>query len=506
MTTATIKIMDEVSIVVHGLSDQHNTVLYEQFGVHAPNYFFNPRFKLGQWDGKIRYFQKNGRTFLYLIYDIVAQLVKWKYEIDLRDERKSSLPTPTFIDNQIFAQYNHPDTGEPVILRDDQVNAVNSLLKDGSGTCLASTSAGKTFITAALTQAYGKLGLRALTIVPDTGLIRQTKRDYDNFGLDTGEYSGTIKDINHDHVVTTWQALKNNPKIVELFQVVIVDEAHGLKGPVLHKILIEHCANVPYRFGVTGTLPKEASDRLAVMVAVGEVKVTILARDLMKEKVLAQLHIDIVQLEEDLHSQYEEYCNCVTFGAPVTYARYKDEYFSDFSAEKSYLERKSDRIAWIAGLIEAKRNQEKGNVLCLVNNIPFGRKLAASIPNAIFVNGNDVKKVEDRQAIYDLFKTEDHLVVIATVHIAGTGISIRRIFNLVTVDIGKSFIRVIQAIGRGLRISADKSEVNMTDICSDLKYAKKHLSKRIDYYKEAHYNYKKHKIAYKQNNHDWEEE
>ena len=97
-----------------------------------------------------------------------------------------------------------------------------------------------------------------------------------------------------------------------------------------------------------------------------------------------------------------------------------------------------------------------------------------------------------------MFKERDDLVVIATVHIAGTGLSINRIFNLLLVDIGKSFIRVIQAIGRGLRTASDKDSVWIGDISSDLKYGKRHMKVRTNYYEEAQYPYKKHKIDYLQ--------
>jgi len=132
----------------------------------------------------------------------------------------------------------------------------------------------------------------------------------------------------------------------------------------------------------------------------------------------------------------------------------------------------------------------------VVDSIPFGRKLAEQIPGAIFVNGQDTKKVSDRTKVYDLFAEHDDLIVIATVNIAGTGLSINRIFNLVTIDIGKAFTRVMQAIGRGLRTASDKNSVIVTDICSDLKYSKKHIRERKNYYDEAKYKYKQHKINY----------
>ena len=148
----------------------------------------------------------------------------------------------------------------------------------------------------------------------------------------------------------------------------------------------------------------------------------------------------------------------------------------------------------MASYIALRGDEKKGNVLCLVNGVAFGKKLAKLVPGATFVHGKDDMKV--REEIYSLFSTSDNITVIATIHIASTGLDIPRIFNLMFIDAGKSFIRVIQSIGRGLRKAEDKDKVLVTDICSDLKYSKKHLRERTKYYKEAKYPYKKRKVDY----------
>jgi superfamily II DNA or RNA helicase len=99
-----------------------------------------------------------------------------------------------------------------------------------------------------------------------------------------------------------------------------------------------------------------------------------------------------------------------------------------------------------------------------------------------------------RKKIYQQFKDNDTLVVIATVQIASTGLDIKRIFNLIFIDVGKSFVRTIQTIGRGLRKAHDKDSVHVTDICSDLKYSKRHSTERVKFYKEAQYKHKKTKV------------
>ena len=110
----------------------------------------------------------------------------------------------------------------------------------------------------------------------------------------------------------------------------------------------------------------------------------------------------------------------------------------------------------------------------------------------MFVKG-DVK-LKDRKSAYDEIQTGTNLVVIATYGVAAVGINIPRIFNLVLVEPGKSFVRVIQSIGRGIRKAKDKDFVQIWDITSSCKFSKRHLSKRKAYYKDANYPYTVNKI------------
>jgi superfamily II DNA or RNA helicase len=138
----------------------------------------------------------------------------------------------------------------------------------------------------------------------------------------------------------------------------------------------------------------------------------------------------------------------------------------------------------IANLIISKCAKH-GNTLVLVNSIPFGEKLASLIKGAVFLYGASPKDL--RKEHYQMFDEHDDLIVIASSGIASTGISIDRVFCLCLVDAGKSFIKTIQSIGRGLRKGRDKSFIHVTDIYSKLKWAKKHYKDREKHYKEAGY-------------------
>ena len=98
---------------------------------------------------------------------------------------------------------------------------------------------------------------------------------------------------------------------------------------------------------------------------------------------------------------------------------------------------------------------------------------------------------------YDEIADVDGKIIVATYGVAAVGINIPRIFNLVLLEPGKSFVRVIQSIGRGIRKAEDKDFVQVWDITSTCKFAKRHLTARKKFYKEANYPFQVEKV-------DWE--
>jgi superfamily II DNA or RNA helicase len=243
-------------------------------------------------------------------------------------------------------------------------------------------------------------------------------------------------------------------------------------------------------------MPKEPVEILAIRSALGNVVYTVPAYELIDKGWLAKLELRILRLTEDFHDKWEEYKSMDPDPEINTYEKFKDTYFPDYTSEKEYLQRNEVRNNFLIDFITDLRQREKGNTLVLVNNVNFGKKLAANIDNAYFIYGKDDTKV--RAEIYKLFSTNDDVVVIATFKLVSTGLNIPRIFNMVLVDSGKSFIQVIQSIGRSLRKAADKDTARVYDVCSDLKYSKKHTRERIRYYKEQKYPFKLDNIDYNQ--------
>jgi superfamily II DNA or RNA helicase len=132
-----------------------------------------------------------------------------------------------------------------------------------------------------------------------------------------------------------------------------------------------------------------------------------------------------------------------------------------------------------------KQISNSGNTLVLVNRIDSGKFLINELPDAVFVSGE--VKTKDRKDEYDEIKTSTNKIIVATYGVAAVGINIPRIFNLVLLEPGKSFVRVIQSIGRGIRKAEDKDFVQIWDVTSTCKFAKRHLTARKKFYKEAKY-------------------
>ena len=137
----------------------------------------------------------------------------------------------------------------------------------------------------------------------------------------------------------------------------------------------------------------------------------------------------------------------------------------------------------------------RSNTLVLVDRRECGDELVARLPNSVFVHGD--MKVVDRKEHYDEVAGVSDKIIVATYGVAAVGINIPRIFNLVLIEPGKSFVRVIQSIGRGIRKAEDKDFVQIWDITADCNFAKRHLTKRKAFYKEAKYPFTQEKSNYK---------
>jgi superfamily II DNA or RNA helicase len=473
---ARLIIKDEVNVKIEGLDLVDRKNLVNKFKYEIPGARYQPSVRLGRWDGKVAFFQLGGSSYINLLPEILAYLDSKGYDVDVDDQRTyrtqfefTEFEEDTFGD--IAWPAGHPNAGEPIVFRDYQVEIINNFLQNPQSIQEIATGAGKTIMTAALSKTVEPYG-RSIVIVPNKSLVTQTEADYRNLGLDVGVYFGDRKEFGKTHTICTWQSLnillKNTQNheadvtitdFIEDVVLIMVDEVHMAKADALKTLLTGVFAHVPIRWGLTGTIPKEDYEKVSIFCSLGTVVGKLSASELQEAGHLANCHVNIVQL--------------------VDHVEYKD-----YQQELKYLTENAERIDYITELVNKVNGT--GNTLVLIDRIATGKMLAERLgDNAVFVSGST--KAKDRKDEYDEVAISSDKIIVATYGIAAVGINIPRIFNLVLIEPGKSFVRVIQSIGRGIRKAEDKDFVQIWDVTSTCKFAKRHLTKRKQFYKEANY-------------------
>ena len=495
MSTCKVIIKDEVNVKIENLDLDVRKALVKKFKYEDPTARYRPAYKLGRWDGSISFFGLGGTTYLSMLPQVLEFLEEKNYYIELEDLRNPTNLQFDEISEDFWGEKcwptGHRFAGHPIRLRNDQVEVINKFLENPQCIQEIATGFGKTITTATLAKICEKYG-RTITIVPNKSLVEQTEEDFINCGLDVGVYYGDRKNLDKTHTICTWQSLnildKNSKNIgekeiltlaelLEGVQCVMVDEVHMAKAEVLKTLLTRNLANTPIRWGLTGTVPKADHEFQTIRASLGEVVHRVKAHELQEAGVLSGCHVNIIQTAE-----------------------WKE--FSGYAEELKYLVTNAERMTYIANLI--KGISETGNTLVLVDRIESGNFLQINLsnlfsllgekPDVAFVSG--AVKTKDRKESYDEIKTADNKIIVATYGVAAVGINIPRIFNLVLLEPGKSFVRVIQSIGRGIRKADDKDFVQIWDLTASTKYAKRHLTERKKFYKEAKYDFSIQKVKY----------
>jgi superfamily II DNA or RNA helicase len=484
LATCKVIIKDEINVKIENLDLDTRKALVKKFKYEDPTARYRPAYKLGRWDGTISFFGLGGTTYLSMLQQVLEFLESRNYYIELEDQRIATDLKFTEIFEDFWGEKcwpkGHRFEGHPIRLRDDQVEVINKFLENPQCLQEIATGFGKTITTATLAKICEKYG-KTVTIVPNKSLVEQTEEDFVNCGLDVGVYYGDRKDLTRTHTICTWQSLNildkkshddelDALKLAEFLdgiRCVMVDEVHMAKAEVLKKILTQNLSNAPIRWGLTGTIPKQDFEYQALRASIGDVVHRVSAHELQAKGVLSNCHVNIVQTAE-----------------------WKE--FGSYAEELKYLVTDSERMTYISRLIKQIANS--GNTLVLVDRIESGKFMINELPDSVFISGE--VKTKDRKEEYDEIKTATNKIIVATYGVAAVGINIPRIFNLVLLEPGKSFVRVIQSIGRGIRKAEDKDHVEIWDITASTKYAKRHLTERKKYYKDAKYPFSIEKTKY----------
>jgi len=381
-------------------------------------------------------------------------------EIILTDKLKQALKVG--FDIEVFKDFS-------MELRDYQLEVITKSIKNGWGTCVLGTGAGKTLTTAALIENYYRKSgnkdiFKCIMIVPDLGLVQQTYDEFLKCGISfkVTKWTGSNKpDLTSNVIISNIQILQSrfdDNEWVKYVDLLVVDECHKLKpSNKISKII--NSIKTHNRYGFTGTLPLDNIEKWYIIGKLGPVLYEKNSYELRLENYLTNVEVKVLKLN---------YRNVLI--PQTTDSAYRDE------LNFIYTHTERNRI------IGALSNKLQNNTLILVNHIIHGETLLESLKNTcvdkqVFFIRGDVD-VAEREHIKKLMENNNNVVCVAISAIFSTGVNIKNLHNIMFVSGGKSFIRTVQSIGRGLRLHDSKNKLLILDICDNLHYSSLHSEKR----------------------------
>lgn len=457
------------------------------------NWRFNPLVKKGVWDGYISYMKDDKWIPAGLWRYVISVCKDYKYDVDIQGIRRLIDPD---INIESFEQWSmNFFNGAEITPRDYQIETAFNVLKFRK--CLAelATSAGKTLISF-LTVAYmleKKKAERILFIVPNVSLVVQAHEDFHEYNYMNKVdlriqqiFAGQKIKSNKNIVIGTYQSLIKKPKeYFEQFDAVIVDETHKAKSASI-KTILQKCTQAKYRFGLSGTLPKDGTlDKLTLMSQTGPVISEVKASFLQKQGHIAQCAVKVIEMNYATESQRRAFMELAT-------NKYENK--DVFQLEQNFIINNPGRLSFIASVI----SRIPRNSLVLFHRIEHGKRLYEklrqdSAKRVYYVDGGTDKDI--REEYKKKMEQGEEVVIVASYGTFSTGISIKKIHNIFFTESFKSEVIIRQSIGRGLRQHESKDKVVIIDFVDDIRtdewdnYLYKHGKARQSIYRQEKFEY-----------------
>lgn len=449
MSDLTIVPLDEVWVRVDG-EESIIRELYDYFTFKPENaQFMRRQARYKGWDGTVHLLKLRTRS---IYRGLISRIIEWAEQHSYTYDNQIPEPFP-FLPNEMLNEWLAGLT-LPFTLRDYQLHALKECLRLQRGIIVSPTGSGKSYVIWLLSLALSVP--HTLIIVPTTSLVAQMASDFVSYGCDPNAVQtiqgGLQKSPHAPYVISTWQSIYDLPEsYFDQFGCVICDEVHLAKAKSLTG-LMEKC-QAQYRFGFTGTINNTEAHRLILEGLFGEVTKVTTTSALVKAEQLAPLHVKMCVLKY-----------------PV--ATCKQVRHFNYQEEIDFLVGNPARNTFIAHLVSTL----KGNTLVLFNLIDkHGKGLYEQIcelcpeRHVHFVTG--IMDASDREAIRQSVEDDEdgEHIIVASFGVFSTGVNLHRLHNLVFAAAGKSKIRTLQSIGRGLRTHASKTHITLFDVVDDLR-------------------------------------
>lgn len=389
----------------------------------------------------------------------------------------------------------------PFQFRDYQEASILHLLCKGYGRGLIEvpTAGGKSLILANFIWNILKhvdRNYRSLILVPNKQLVEQFYKDLIDYGYSPYEltrFTAGMKGKNAYNpeakiIIANRQYVFLNKEKLSKIDVLICDEVHQCCSEATQNFIEE--LNCRIKIGCSGTLPRDKFTKWQLIGMFGRIVYTEDIVRLQKEGFISKLKITQIKIKDTV---VEADRNILFHMYSLRKYRPDESGYSEVqfdeahNAERDYF--KQHYIELFDPVLKYL-NTLAENILVLFEQIEVGKNLfehARTVltgKNLHYIDGSiDVKTRED---IRTTFESSGNNVLFAQVSTFATGINIKRLSHICFAESSKSFSRVVQAIGRTLRLHSSKTEAHLIDVSFNYKYSQKHLAERLKIYRESY--------------------
>lgn len=476
--------------------------LREFFSFFVPGYKFMPAYRNKVWDGKIKIYDYNTSTLPVGLYKHFQKFCEERNYTVEENTSKFGIPFDKYdISKQevldFITNLKLSSRGKKIEVYDYQFKAIYESIRDRRLLLLSPTGSGKSLIIYCLLRWWAAHRHdKLIVIVPTTSLVEQMYKDFDDYSTldnswDVSEwchriYSGKEKVNVYNRIfISTWQSIYKLPRTwFEQFGTVIGDEAHLFTANSLTKSM-DKAIYAENRIGTTGTLDGTKTNELVLQGVFGPVRRVTKTKKLQDEGKLAK--IDEISMIRLIYSD----------------AVRRDFGKQTYQSEIEWLIHNEKRNKYISNLTKSlkgntlvvfQRTEKHGKVLyqMLKDSVSEDRKV-------FYVDGGVI--TDDREAIRTIVENEENAIIVASLGTFSTGINIKNLHNIVFASPTKSLIKVLQSIGRGLRLADNGQSTSIFDFCDDLTWGKRrknysfqHSEIRMGIYKDEEFNVKTYKV------------
>lgn len=478
----------------------HNIGSY--FTFYADNHRFHPKVKAGIWDGKIRLFNLRDKTFPIGLYN---KLIDFCESYDYEIVTTNAIFEPNNITQDDIQTLCKDLKITDIQPRDYQIQMVCTAINENKIVGISPTSSGKSFIIFMFANLIRLMHEKShvLIVVPSLSLVSQMQFDFLDYGKNVFGYDrmievsteGLSSKPKRPFVITTWQMLsvmsREDAQIfndyLAHFKGVVVDECHGASAKEIQN-LVTCCLNATYKMGMTGTMHESKVSNTQINGLFGDKYQFTTTQEMIAEGYAPPLEIKGVILNyTDVDKKaYSEILQ------KMSNRPQKMDGKERYNFEMDYLRTHKERFRFVVKLVN-KITKSNENTLVLFRDIKgeYGKKIYKALKehfgrDVVYIDGS-VKGTE-REMERRATEQAEGKIIVASLGVFSTGISIKRLHNLVIAEPIKSKVKVIQSLGRTLRVHETKDVAVVYDIGDNLDYGKwkgyslKHFMSRIDAY------------------------